>query len=185
MRDNGEVESVSSSDDDMPPLDDCSGVDVEGPVSGELLVTRRVLSTQPKDEGEGVQREHIFHTRCHVQKKVCALTIDSGSCTNAASTLPVDKLRLKTVKHQKPYRLQWLNECGEMKVTGQVLISFSIGNYHDEVMCDVVPMQAGHLSLGRPWQFDRRVTYDAYKNQYSFVLNKRIVVLTPHKPWEA
>ena len=64
--DNGDVESVSSGDDDMPPLEDCSDVDIEGPVSGELLVTRRVLSTLPKDDGEGVQREHIFHPRCHV-----------------------------------------------------------------------------------------------------------------------
>ena len=27
--------------------------------------------------------------------------------------------------------------------------------------------------------------YDGYKNQYSFVLNKSNVVLTPQKPWEA
>jgi hypothetical protein len=26
-----------------------------------------------------------------------------------------------------------------------VLISFSIGKYKDEVLCDVVPMQAGHI----------------------------------------
>ena len=169
----------------MPPLEDCNDVDIEGPVNGELLVTRWVLSIQPKEEGDEVQREHIFHTRCHVQNKVCSLIIDSGSCTNVVSTLLVEKLRLKTLKHQKPYRLQWLNECGEVKVTRQVLISFSIMSYHDEVMCDVVPMQASHILLGRPWQFDRRVKYDGYKNQYSFVLNKRNVILTPQKPWEA
>ena len=97
-----------------------------------------------------MQREHIFHTRCHVQNKVCSLIIDSGSCTNVASTLLVDKLKLKTLRHQKPYKLQWLSECGEVKVTKQVLVSFSIGNYHDEVMCDVVPMEASHIFLGRP-----------------------------------
>ena len=117
-----------------------------------------------------------------MQNKVFSLIIDSGSCTNVANTLLVDKLRLKTMKHQKPYRLQWLNECGEVKVTRQVLISFSIRSYHDEVMCDVVPMQASHILLGRPWRFDKRVMYDGYKNQYSFVLNKRNVVLTPQKP---
>ena len=52
-------------------------------------------------------------------------------------------------------------------------------------MCDVVSMQASHILLGRPWQFDRRVMYDGYKNQYSFILNKRNVVLTPQKSWEA
>ena len=56
----GDVESVSSGDDDMPELKDCSDVDMEGPVKGEFLVTRWVLNTRPKDEGDEVQREHIF-----------------------------------------------------------------------------------------------------------------------------
>uniref|UniRef100_A0A2N9J2M7 Reverse transcriptase RNase H-like domain-containing protein n=1 Tax=Fagus sylvatica TaxID=28930 RepID=A0A2N9J2M7_FAGSY len=36
--------------------------------------------------------------------------------------------------------------------------------YLDEVLCDVVPMHAGHILLGRPWQYDRRVTHDGFKN---------------------
>jgi hypothetical protein len=43
------------------------------------------------------------------------------------------------------------------------MISFSIGKYNDEVLCDVAPMHAGHLLLGRPWQFDRKVKHDGYK----------------------
>ena len=43
--DNSDVESASSEDDhDIPVLEDRSDVDVEGPVKGDLLVTRRVLS---------------------------------------------------------------------------------------------------------------------------------------------
>jgi hypothetical protein len=30
------------------------------------------------------------------------------------------------------------------------LIAFVVGKYSDEVMCDVVPMHASHLLLGRP-----------------------------------
>jgi hypothetical protein len=33
-----------------------------------------------------------------------------------------------------PYRLQWLNECGEVKVAKQVLIVFASGKYSDEIM---------------------------------------------------
>ena len=36
-----------------------------------------------KDES---QWEHIFHSRCTIQGKVCSLIIDGGSCTNVAST---------------------------------------------------------------------------------------------------
>jgi hypothetical protein len=37
-----------------------------------------------------------------------------------------------------------------MKVNKQVLVAFSIGKYYDEVLCDIVPIQASHLLLGRP-----------------------------------
>ena len=63
-----------------------------------------------------------------------------------------------------------------------MLVSFRIGKYEDEVLCDVVPMQAGHLLLGRPWQFDRRVKHDGFTNKYSFVLNQRTVTLVPLTP---
>jgi hypothetical protein len=43
-----------------------------------------------------------------------------------------------------------------VRVTKQVLITFAIGKYSDEILCDVVPMHASHLLLGRPWQFDRK-----------------------------
>ena len=111
---------------------------------------------QAKEEDE-VQRENIFHTKCHVQNKVCSVIIDGKSCTNAASTTMVEKLRMPTSKHPHPYKLQWLNDIGEVRVKKQVLISFHIGKYEDEVLCDVVPMQVGHLLLGTPWQFDRKV----------------------------
>ncbi|XP_010555985.1 PREDICTED: uncharacterized protein LOC104825361 [Tarenaya hassleriana] len=155
--------------------------EIEYPDSGELLVTRRVLSTLANLD-ETAQRETIFHTRCTVQGKVCGMIIDSGSCTNVASAYMVKKLGLVAEKHPHPYKLQWLNNQGEIKVTERVKIPFSIGRYQDEVLCDIVPMQAGHILLGRPWQFDREVTHDGRANQYSFVHNKKKVVLAPLSP---
>ena len=70
----------------------------------------------------------FVHTRCHIKDKVYNLIIDGGSCTNVASTLLVEKLGLPTLKHPNPYRLQWQNDCGDIRVTKQVLVSFSIGN---------------------------------------------------------
>ena len=67
-----------------------------------------------------------------------------------ASTILVERLNLTTLKHPKPYKLQWLNDSGEVRVNKQVLLSFSIGKYKDEVICDMVPMNAGHILLGRP-----------------------------------
>ena len=64
----------------------------------------------------------------------------------------------------------------------QVLVSFSIEKYKDEVLCDVIPMQAGHLLFGRLWQFDRKVTHDGFTNKYLFMHNQRTVTLVPLTP---
>jgi len=105
-----------------------------------------------------------------------------GSGTNVASTTLVETLNLPTLKHPRPYKLQCLNDCEEVKVNKQVLISFSIGKYKDEVFCDVVPIQAGHILLGRPWQFDRKVTHDGFKNRHSFVKDNKTVTFLPLTP---
>ena len=112
------------------------------------LVARRVLTIY-KDEDQ-IQRENIFHTRCEIQGKVCSMIIDSGSCTNVISSIGVDKLGLATIKHPKPYRLQWFNDSSEMKVNKQANIKFNRDKYVDVILCDVVPMHAGHNLLGRP-----------------------------------
>ncbi|XP_050259875.1 uncharacterized protein LOC126704939 [Quercus robur] len=138
-----EVETESEEDDDqMPSLEDTCDDNVEYPVEGESLVARRALSAQVKEDDMEQQRENIFHTRCHINNKVCSMIIDGESCTNVASTTLVEKLNLPTMKYPRPYKLQWLNDCGEVKVNKQVLVSFSIGRYKDEVLCDVVPMHA-------------------------------------------
>jgi len=54
--------------------------------------------------------------RCHVHNKLCSLIIYGGSCSNVASTKLVRKLNLHSTKHPIPYKLQWLNNGGEMKV---------------------------------------------------------------------
>ncbi|KAK2402728.1 hypothetical protein QL285_052222 [Trifolium repens] len=152
--------------------------------SGELLMVRRMLGNSVNEEEDTAQRENFFQTRCLVQGKVCCLIIDGGSCTNVASTRLVSKLNLETKPHPKPYKLQWLNESVEMVVNRQVEVCFKIGRYEDVVLCDVVPMEACHLLLGRPWQFDRKVCHEGYSNKYSFVHHSRKIVLAPLKSSE-
>lgn len=152
------------------------------PVEGDLLMVRRLLGVQVKDDDS--QKENVFHTRCLVDGKVCSLIVDSGSCTNVASTRLVTKLGLKTIKHPRPYKLQWLKDDVDILVDKQVSVNFSIGKYHDEILCDVVPMEVGHILLGRPWQFDRKVHHDGHTNIYSFVHKKHKVSLLPLSPKE-
>jgi hypothetical protein len=151
---------------------------------GELLVIRRSLHTMSAKE-EPWLRHNIFHTRCTTSEKVCDVIIDSGSCENVVSNYMVDKLDLPTQNHPHPYKLQWLKKGSEVKVTKHCLVSFSIGQkYQDKVWCDVIPMDACHLLLGRPWQYDRRASYDGYANTYSFIKDGVKVKLTPLPPDE-
>jgi Reverse transcriptase (RNA-dependent DNA polymerase) len=65
-----------------------------------------------------------------------------------------------------------------VQVDQHCLVNFSIGEkYRDEVWCDVVPMDACHLLLGRHWQFDRKVHHGGFKNTYSFELNDAKITL--------
>ncbi|GAV75298.1 hypothetical protein CFOL_v3_18777 [Cephalotus follicularis] len=111
--------------------------------------------------------------------------IHSGSCTNVAATTLVEKLNLSTTPHPSPYKLQWLSDGNQLKVSQQVLLSFSIGkNYEDEVLCDVIPMDACHLLLGRPWQYDRSVKHDGRKNTYTVKKDEMSILLTPLIPYQ-
>ena len=39
------------------------------------------------------------------------MIVNGGSCANVAKDTLVNKLNLSCIKHPRPYRLQWLNEC--------------------------------------------------------------------------
>jgi hypothetical protein len=147
------------------------------------LVVRRVLSTQFVAAEQG-QRHNLFQSRCKVQGQVCRFIIDGGSCNNIVSALLVEKLGLQPRRHPHPYHMQWLNNSGTVKVSAMIRLSFSIGDYHGEVDCDIVPMQACHLLLGRPWQFDVDSVHFGRSNKYTFIHNDKKVVLVPLSPEE-
>ncbi|XP_056856447.1 uncharacterized protein LOC130505861 [Raphanus sativus] len=176
--DNGEVIS-----EDEKPEGESDEEDVEYPVKGEMLVTRRALNVQAKSK-ETEQRENLFHTRCLIKDKVCSLIIDGGSCTNAASETLVEKLGLSVQKHPRPYMLQWLNDTGELKVNKQVKVPLSVGRYQDEILCDVLPMDSSHILLGRPWQYDKRALHDGFTNRHSFLQGGKQITLVPLTPQE-
>ncbi|GJZ92497.1 hypothetical protein Tco_0664562 [Tanacetum coccineum] len=106
-------------------------------------------------------------------------------CDNLIAAEAVQKLGLKTENHPKPYKLQWLKKGGEVTVSKRVHVPFSMGNtYTDNVWCDVVPMDACHLLLGRPWEYDRDITHNGRTNTYSFLFGKVKITLMPNKPKE-
>ncbi|XP_022876690.1 uncharacterized protein K02A2.6-like [Olea europaea var. sylvestris] len=148
---------------------------------GQALVVRRSFLT-PLENNTDWLRNNIFQSTCTVGGKVCKFVIDSGSCENVVAEEVVKKLGLQTEKHPKPYKLAWLKRGNDVEVSQRARISFSIGpTYKDQVLCDVVEMDACHLLLGRPWQFDRHSLHDGYTNTYSFLFGGKKIVLLPDK----
>ena len=175
-------ENVCANDEsDLHDNNDVNDEDVVEYESGESLIARRTLHAKPAP-CEDNQRENLFHSRCLIQGKVCNLIIDSGSCCNIASMEMVQKLQLPIFHHPRPYKLHWMNDSGELRVNKQTHVTIKLGHYEDHILCDVVPMQACHILLGRPWQFDRKVQHDGYTNRHSFVHKGQNVVLKPMTP---
>jgi hypothetical protein len=145
------------------------------------LVAQQVLSVQ-LTQAEPNQCHNLFHTKGVVKDRCVRIIIDGGSCNNLASLEMVEKLSITTCPHPRPYYIQWFNNSGKVKVTRSVRVHFSIVAYDDYVECDVVPMQACALLLGRPLQFDRNSVHHSATNQYTFVHNDKPIVLLPMSP---
>src|SRR5438128_9172461 len=90
--------------------------------------------------------------QCRIKEVSCKVLIDGGSYTNAISKDLVQALGLSMWRHPQPHHVEWLYNSGRLKITHKVRVSFSIGDYVDKIICDVVPMDACQLLLGRPWQ---------------------------------
>lgn len=152
---------------------------------GEILVSRRLLHTilaDPEDDTKWL-RHNIFRTQCTAKGKVCTVIIDGGSCENMVATTMVEKLGLPTQDNPKAYQLTWLKKGNLVKVTHKCLVTFSIGNkYTDEIWCEVIPMDACHILLGRPWLNDRRAKHDGFRNTYSFKKDGLHITLASFKP---
>ena len=122
-------------------------VDESYPEEGEALLVRKAVV----GINEIVQRRSLFRTVCKTKGKCCKLITNSGSSDNLVSTEMVDKLKLKRTIHPEPYRVAWMQIGHQVLVNEQCQVEFQIGNYQDEVRCDIIEMNAFHVLLSRPW----------------------------------
>jgi hypothetical protein len=77
-----------------------------------------------------------------------------------------------------------LNDSYKAKVTQTMRVHFSIGTYFDFADCDVVPMQASSLLLGRPWEYDIDAPHHGRCNKYTFMHMGKKITLLPLTPAE-
>jgi hypothetical protein len=63
-----------------------------------------------------------------------------------------------------------------------ICVHFFIGIYSDYVDCDVVPMEACSLLLGRPWKYDNDAHHHGRRNKYTFMYKDKKITLLPLTP---
>lgn len=127
------------------------------------IMVQRVLSSQP-ESSKKQQHHNLFQTFFTIENRRAHVIIDGGSCNNLVSSDLVKKLGLTTRPRPHPYHIQWINDSGKVKVTHMVRVHFSIGMYSDYADCDVVPMEACSLLLGRPWEYDTDARHHGRSN---------------------
>ena len=152
-------------------------IEDQEPEHGESLLARRVLIGQRTQEP--CQRSNLFRTRCKSGGKVCNVIVDGGSTNNLVAEEMVQKLGLRRMRHPCPYRIGWLQGEHGLEVREQCLVDLQIGQYKDQVLCDIVDMNSCHLLLGRPWQYDCRAVHDCVKNVFTIVKDGNKYSLIP------
>jgi Reverse transcriptase (RNA-dependent DNA polymerase) len=139
----------------------------------------RRLCLGPKTS-EDWKRHAIFKTMCVIKNKKCVMIIDSRSWENVISEEAVRKLKLDTTDHTNPYKLGWVHKGVEIQVNKRCHFQLTLGtHYTTTIYADVVPMDASHLILGRPWQYDNQAVYDGRKYTYTIRVGAQKVRINP------
>jgi hypothetical protein len=144
-----------------------------------LIVVRCAL-TLPK-ESEDWRRSNIFHTYVKCGSTNCKVIIDSGSCINAVSSSLVTRLGVKLIPHPNPYKVSWV-DTSSIDIKERCLLPIQFMSYKDEIWCDVIPMDVGHVILGRLWLYDLDVTIYGRTNSCSFTFKGKKIKLNPLQP---
>ena len=76
---------------------------------------------------------------------------------------------MKTKKYPSLNKIAWIKKGPEVQVPEVCKVPLSIGKYYkDEIVCDVVDMDACHILLGRSWHYDVAATYKGLDNTFVF-----------------
>ena len=93
----------------------------------------------------------------------------------------VSRLGLKLIPHPNLYKVSWV-DTSSIAIKERCVVPLQFLTYKAEIWCDIIPMDVGHIILGRPWIYDLDVTLHGRSNSCSFVFEGKKIMLNPLKP---
>ena len=88
---------------------------------------------------------------------------------------------LTPVDHPSPYRVSWVDSTS-LPICLRCLVSLQFHAYHEDIWCDVLPMEVESVILGRPWLYDRDATLHGRSNTCTFDHECHRITLHPSQP---
>lgn len=132
---------------------------------GENMMLRRTMLKMPS-KTEPAQRKSLFRTQGKAYGELCKIIVDSRSTENVASLEMAENCKLKRLLHLAPHKISFLNKSHSFTVEEEAWVEFELSEYKDRVLCEIILMDACHLILGGPWQYDVKVQHNGEKNTY-------------------
>jgi len=125
----------------------------------------------------------LFTHNCQIKNSLALLIMDNGSHKNLISQELVNRLHLITTPHPNPYHLEWVQKDGpHLLLSQRYLVTFSIRQLKDTILCDVSPLDCLDLLLGIPYQAQRNAIYMAKSSQYKLRKYGQTYILTTTTP---
>ena len=136
---------------------------------GECFMISRCLDPSGYEPAWG-QREQAFYHYVTIEDVpgVYVALVDSGSDKNLISQSLVSELNLSFAPKVEPYVISWIDAEHRVLVEWVALVKFTLGTCKDYDIFDVTTLTTCDLILGRPWQFDREMIYEARPNVIHF-----------------
>jgi hypothetical protein len=127
------------------------------------------------------ERIELFHIRVVSKHTKIDTLFDTGSQASLIYKEIVNKLKLETIPHPKPYPLGWICDNAKLQVTRRCKLRFSItAHFVDEVELDVTPLDICGIVLGSPYLYNRKAIFHRHENKYHLFKNGVEYIVRAH-----
>jgi hypothetical protein len=142
-------------------------------ISAEPSSTIATTKLQPGEPNEPEEGESLFHSQMWVKGTPLHFIVNSGSHKNLISAEVFKRLSLPTTPHPRPYTIRWLRQGSDLCVSQKCRLSYGINPFKDEVLCDVVPLEACNVLLCQPYLWKHHVVYESRPRSVIITLNRK------------